>query len=1094
MSMYVRRICCAILMAGTLCGIVKADEVKAPPVQPENHDLFFGKLPRIYLDGVWKYTHTPGNEGYDFSDDGMTAGFFNTNFDDSGWDDIQVPGERRGAYQIGYYRRHFNVPGTHKGMRAILNFQGVGWEPVVFVNGKEVARPESLIPGIDDFHKIDVTDALRFGRSNQITVRIYQTHFVRGIQCVGIHAPVRIEFVPAVYVSQMKLTPQLPNMVNVDCQIINTLPDAQTRDLTLNISPWETKYATGRSKNTRIRIGKKTFPAGKSRFSLSVKVRRPVLWSVYNPFLYGAKLTAGNDILAWERFGLRSFEAKGNYFYLNNKKLYLPGIAYPEGQIGRFIIMERSAGLLPYNPNGFMRRYYEQLRDLNCLTIFRYKPVPCETTANLCDEIGLLVHSAVELRNETELSLAGKRLLLKDSVKDIPQLWHSGSPYHVYTEKEAATIDGTHRISSKTAKAMKIDPSSHTKIADDLLSRQSVTRFLNRAIRRLTARAYNSPSFVMWAPEGESNRVPGITHRFPTYKELFKKYDPSRLWSSAQTFCRQGRRQDGKMVSFKEPPPYDFVNFAAVTLGGSSMNVNHFTVNPITIPWTTREWARKFYKEGKPIVATEALFYGFNRTVINRNLWNILMQSQGRIVKDGKVDKKLYAKYMGSRDPDLKKSGWWSERKIAKVTGIHDVVDHAARYEACGRRMKLFIEQGRIHDDLLQGFGSCSGLLFDYSGRDLVTYNAASLEKVTPMGEYFRQACAPLFVCAPLYNGGGFHHHAGGSIKTDIYCFNNLPEDAEVSVLAEVVGATGNTVFSKQFEFGVLPAGEKAVQKFQWNISPKLKTGAYALRLFMSSGSEVVSENDYQLYILDKREQAWPRYSDQMIALFAGDDNNPIANTPTQKINIFASKEKRVNVTFTQAIEKSGYPITYIKSLKDIGENKLLIIGPGALNSENVSDAGILSEWMENGGRLLCLEQTYKGKVPFLPDLSWEPLRVPLSVPVPAIGIDADLIEKDHPIFAGINNRLWWRTWNSPYGEVYRGLIRPLCDDMIATGAELQLGERPNSFGMLISERKVGKGHCILSQVSAIQAIEYGDSVAVKYLHNLFEYFLLQNR
>ncbi len=1063
-------------------------------LQPEHHDLFFGKLPRLYLDGVWKYAHVPGREGRDVSDAGLRDGFFRAEFDDSGWDDRRVPGEVGSSTQtavrgIGYLRRGFAVPEAYRGMRALLHFQGVGREPVVFLNGREVARPEALIPGIDDFHRFDVTDALRFGSTNQITVRIVQSGFVRGIQCVGIHAPVRLEFVPPVYAAAMRLTPRLPDTVEVDCTIVNTRPDASTLDLELTVSPWATPYASGGSAVTRVALPQRTFAPGESRLTFQVALQDPVLWSPFHPFLYGVKLTAGESVLGWERFGLREFTAEGSDFLLNGKRIYLPGIAYPEGHVGRFVVMERFAGLFPYNPNGFTRRYCEQLRALNCLAVFRYTPVPCETFANLCDEVGLLLHCAVELRNETELSLAGKRLLLKDGVEEIPPLWINGSPYRVFGAGDPAAAEGAQPVGRAVAAELGLDPEARAKIADDLLSDESITRFLDEAVRRITARAVNSPAFVLWAPEGEANRVPGITHRFPTYRALFRQHDPTRLWSSCQTFCQEGRLQSGAWAPFETPPPYDFVNFAGVTLGGASMNITHFTLAPITIPWTTREWARKLYPSGIPIVATESLYYGFNRTVVNSRLWEAFQNSLGSVVRDGRVDKALYARYLGSRDPDMASSGWWPERSTVKIAGIHAVADPVRRMEACGDRMKRYIEQGRIHDHLLQGFGSCSGPLFGYSGSELGAFDPGAPDRVTPVGEAFRQACAPLFVCASLCNDAGFHHLAGGSLATDLHAFNNLPEDREAVLRAEVFAPDGERVFQEQFDLR-LPAGGRQVRKLRWDLSAGLPTGGYVLRLSLADADRLLSENSERLFVLGKPEQARPRLGERRIALFAGGEQPPPDGTPAVQVALYACGEKSLNVTFAQALEQSGLTVMPLASLRDVDAVQLLAIGPHALNRDNFEEAASLAGWIERGGRLLCMEQSHKGAVPFLPDLSWDPLRVPISVPLPAVGIDVDLVEPDHPLFRGIGDRRWWRTWNSPHGEVYRGLIRPLCDDMIATGAELQSGERPNAFGMLIAERAVGKGHCILSQVSAIRAVEHGDAVALRYLHNLIEFFL----
>ena len=69
-----------------------------PYLAPKDVDKFYGKLPRLYLHGMWKLTVTPNPAGrnlgpgeYFFDDAGMKNHYIAKDFDDSKWDDFYVP-------------------------------------------------------------------------------------------------------------------------------------------------------------------------------------------------------------------------------------------------------------------------------------------------------------------------------------------------------------------------------------------------------------------------------------------------------------------------------------------------------------------------------------------------------------------------------------------------------------------------------------------------------------------------------------------------------------------------------------------------------------------------------------------------------------------------------------------------------------------------------------------------------------------------------------------------------------------------------------------------------------------------------------------
>ena len=140
---------------------------------------------RRLLNGVWRFHFLPGRSG-------APAGFSDTGFDDSAWDEIAVPSnwQREGfgtpmyvnvqhpfppdpprvprdRNETGLYRSRFTVPGRWDGMRVVLHFAGVQSAFYVWVNGERVGYSEgSMTPA-----EFDITDRVQQGE-NQLVVEV----------------------------------------------------------------------------------------------------------------------------------------------------------------------------------------------------------------------------------------------------------------------------------------------------------------------------------------------------------------------------------------------------------------------------------------------------------------------------------------------------------------------------------------------------------------------------------------------------------------------------------------------------------------------------------------------------------------------------------------------------------------------------------------------------------------------------------------------------------------------------------------------------------------------------------------------------------
>lgn len=139
------------------------------------------------LNGVWKFMFLNAPEY-------SPEGFFNSDFDVTKMDDITVPGnwQLQGYGKMHYsdlwynfpinppyvptenptgiYKRTFFVEESYRDKKIIIRFCGVDSAYHLWINGKEVgyskvARNES---------EFDITDIIRVGEENDVTVRVYQ--------------------------------------------------------------------------------------------------------------------------------------------------------------------------------------------------------------------------------------------------------------------------------------------------------------------------------------------------------------------------------------------------------------------------------------------------------------------------------------------------------------------------------------------------------------------------------------------------------------------------------------------------------------------------------------------------------------------------------------------------------------------------------------------------------------------------------------------------------------------------------------------------------------------------------------------------------
>lgn len=126
----------------------------------------------------WKFRTDPERVGED-------GKWFAVDFDDTDWDDIEIEKAwtQQGYDYIGWswYRRTIDLPARDKAGRVEMLFEGVDESAWLWVNGQYIGVHDIGPEGWNKAFRLDVTDALKWGEANQITVRAMNTAHAGGI-------------------------------------------------------------------------------------------------------------------------------------------------------------------------------------------------------------------------------------------------------------------------------------------------------------------------------------------------------------------------------------------------------------------------------------------------------------------------------------------------------------------------------------------------------------------------------------------------------------------------------------------------------------------------------------------------------------------------------------------------------------------------------------------------------------------------------------------------------------------------------------------------------------------------------------------------
>ena len=582
---------------------------------------------------------------------------------------------------------------------------------------------------------------------------------------------------------------------------------------------------------------------------------------------------------------------------------------------------------------------------------------------------------------------------------------------------------------------------------------------------------YNHPCIVMRSLGGElfENYKPaGVS----AYKEIL---DP--VYARVKSLDLQNRPvcpSSGKHL-WVDGDQTDFCDFHFYPGG-----IDGAWVNEQPLITRIRERMLAMYGREMPLIQFEfsglGRYYGFTQED------NFLRANRYQFTADGTWDKQAFIKLV-EREPD-----WWLYTR--GLTGLHGLRAYLAgneKWEWYGvapqkRTIKNAIEDARRCGDLLQGIApyldgyEITEVLVDGKILDNREYGRGRLdgdlnERVFVTSEAYqdlRRVWNPRFVCLDVFDQNVF---AGKQLQATVYAMNDTPEiSGDWSIRAVLRAPEGKRLADHTAALGKVEPFKYVLVPYSCLLPADLKSGFYRLELFLSEKGKVISDNDYQVFVLGRKDQEPGITSSKKIALY--DTGEKFLGTE--------------GMTTAKILDALHLKYDRIGDFSGLDKYQVLIIGAFSFDPVVTAGGGQIQGWLEKGGRLLSFEQMMTGAIPFLPQL-----QIVRNHP----NILTELVAIEHPVFQGLRPENFDR-WNGTLpeasvcpGAVFVNAISPLNETVVASGCTDTPRNTTKAIQMTVSEVKVGAGIALFSQLEATR--RYGsDSVATKYLQNALAHIL----
>ncbi len=344
-----------------------ATYVPYPSTEAMKNDIEYFNTPWVIpqsdfhqsLNGIWKFQLVE-EPSY------RSTVFFESDFDCSSWDDIEVPSnwemkgydkpiycnveyphanyppkiQRRSGYSgygvnpVGSYIREFEIPESWGDKQIFVNFGGIYSAAYVWVNGEYVGYTQ----GANNDHEFDITTYAHTG-TNKIAVQVFRWCDGSYLECQdmfrmsGIYRDVTLFATPKTFVRDHYITSDLNSSSNYTSGSMNvalTINNRSTQASTVTASV-ELLDPNG---NSVYKSSDQTVSAlaanSETTINFTANLSGLSLWSAEVPTLYtvlvSLKDASGNEIEAFStKYGFRHIEQVGSFVYINGKKIFFKG-------------------------------------------------------------------------------------------------------------------------------------------------------------------------------------------------------------------------------------------------------------------------------------------------------------------------------------------------------------------------------------------------------------------------------------------------------------------------------------------------------------------------------------------------------------------------------------------------------------------------------------------------------------------------------------------------------------------------------------------------------------------------------------------------
>jgi beta-galactosidase/beta-glucuronidase len=322
---------------------------------------------------------------------------------------VRVPGILQealpGYHGVAWYWREFSPPrNPYPRGRYLLRFHAVDYLAEVWLNDVRVGGHE----GGETPFVLDVTDAVKFGAPNRLTVRVlnpkaepidgmvlletpHRNKVPAGITAGssynsgGITEPVEVFWAPSVRIDDVYVRPDWKTgRVKVQATVMNASKVSARGQFWFIIAS-----ALGNETVAALTL-EQDVPSGSKEIECELTVANHRLWQLDNPYLYRLtmRLVSGPDADAGEnvtRFGFRELRVENGYFRLNGKRIFLKsshtGNHCPVGAI-----------LPPVSAPDLLRKDLLYMKSCGFNTVRFIAGIAHPYQLELCDEIGLMVY------------------------------------------------------------------------------------------------------------------------------------------------------------------------------------------------------------------------------------------------------------------------------------------------------------------------------------------------------------------------------------------------------------------------------------------------------------------------------------------------------------------------------------------------------------------------------------------------------------------------------------------------------------------------------------------------------------------------------